>query len=47
MLYATSISVQIKEVFAVDIESCKVQLGDELGWVLNNSEFHWYNDIVS
>jgi hypothetical protein len=40
----SSVCSQIKAIFAVDLEPYKVVLADEIGWVFNNSEFHWYQD---
>ena len=40
----SSVCSQIKAIFGVDLEPCKVVLADEIGWVFNNSEFHWYQD---
>jgi hypothetical protein len=40
----SSICIQIIAVFDVNLEPYKVQLADEIGWVFNNSEFHWYQD---
>ncbi|MFS1422869.1 hypothetical protein [Shewanella sp. 10N.286.48.B5] len=40
----SSICIQIKNVFELDLEPYKVALADEIGWVFNNSQFHWYQD---
>jgi len=39
-----SICTQLNAVFDLDIATYKVQIADELGWILNNSDFHWYQD---
>jgi hypothetical protein len=40
----SSICIQIKAVFNVNLEPYKVLLADEIGWVINNSEFYWYQE---
>jgi hypothetical protein len=40
----SSICIQIKVVFDVNLEPYKVQLADEIGWLFNSSEFHWYQE---
>ncbi|WP_350634403.1 hypothetical protein [Pseudoalteromonas sp. GW168-MNA-CIBAN-0100] len=42
--HESSICTQIKSVFDVNLEPYKVPLADEIGWIFNNSEFHWYQD---
>jgi len=40
----SSICSQLNAVFDLYVEPYKVQIADELGWILNNSAFYWYQD---
>jgi hypothetical protein len=40
----SSISIQLNEKFDLNIEPYKIKIADELGWVINNADFNWYQD---